>query len=241
MANLTFATVKIATKEDLNNVFIFSLFKKLATEKPFRFVNIILSKNREYVIVNYIPSLDFDIYDLVEEISKKYSCTFSTIGHSYGNMQLTTVEYIVVYKNGEVIFEEEYPYVVFEEEGEMDDEGGYPIDKEATKAIRNKLEADKKEWFPTLYQKSEHLNSDGENIVWRPSSEEVAEEPSEKLTEKEKCLLASMFEYLRLIGFVDVDGEEEHELDEDELEAKTAQKIQVIQDKILGKDYSSND
>ena len=31
MANLTFATVKIATKEDLNNVFIFSLFKKLAT------------------------------------------------------------------------------------------------------------------------------------------------------------------------------------------------------------------
>ena len=83
MANLTFATVKIATKEDLNNVFIFSLFKKLATEKPFRFVNIILSKNREYVIVNYIPSLDFDIYDLIEEISKRYSCTFSTIGHSY--------------------------------------------------------------------------------------------------------------------------------------------------------------
>ena len=29
-------------------------------------------------------------------------------------------------------------------------------------------------------------------------------------------------------------------LDEKELEAKTAQKIQVIQDKILGKDYSYN-
>lgn len=240
MANLTFATVKIATKEDLNNVFIFSLFKKLATEKSFRFVNIILSKNREYVIVNYIPSLDFDIYDLIEEISKRYSCTFSTIGHSYGNMQPTTVEYIVAYKNGEVIFEEEYPYVIFEEEGEMDDKGGYPIDKEATKAIRSKLEADKKEWFPTLYQKSEHLNSDGENIVWQPSSKEVAGKPSEKLTEEEKRLLASMFEYLRLIGFIDADGEEEHGLDEDELEAKTAQKIQVIQDKILGKDYSYN-
>lgn len=238
MANLTFATVKIATKEDLNNVFIFSLFKKLATEKPFRFVNIILSKNREYVIVNYIPSLDFDIYDLIEEISKRYSCTFSTIGHSYGNMQPTTVEYIVAHKNGEVIFEEEYPYVIFEEEGEMDDEGGYPIDKEATKAIRNKLEADKKEWFPTLYQKSEHLNSDGENIVWRPSSEEVAKEPSEKLTEKEKRLLSSMLEYLQTIGFVDVDGEEEDGLDEEELKAKTAQKIQVIQDKILGKGFN---
>ena len=241
MANLTFATVKIATKEDLNNVFIFSLFKKLATEKLFRFVNIILSKNREYVIVNYIPSLDFDIYDLIEEISKRYSCTFSTIGHSYGNMQPTTVEYIVAYKNGEVIFEEEYPYVIFEEEGEMDDEGGYPIDKEATKDIRNKLEADKKEWFPTLYQKSEHLNSVGENIVWWPSSEEVATEPSEKLTEKEKRLLSSMLEYLQIIGFVDVDGEEEDGLDEEELEARTTQRIQTIKDKILGKDYSSND
>ena len=241
MANLTFATVKIATKEDLNNVFIFSLFKKLATEKPFCFVNIILSKNREYVIVNYIPSLDFDIYDLIEEISKRYSCTFSTIGHSYGNMQPTTVEYIVAYKNGEVVFEGDYPYVIFEEEGEMDDEGGYPIDKEATKAIRNKLEADKKEWFPTLYQKSEHLDSDEENIVWHPSSKEVAEKPSEKLTEKEKDLLTSMFEYLRLIGFVDVDGEEEDGLDEEELEARTIQRIQTIKDKILGKDYSSND
>lgn len=240
MANLTFATIKIATKEDLNNVFIFSLFKKLAAEKPFRFESIILSKNREYVIVNYIPSLDFDIYDLIEEISKRYSCTFSTIGHSYGNMQLTTVEYIVAYKNGEVVFEGDYPLVIFDESGKMNDEGEYPIDKEATKAIRSKLEVDKKEWFPTFYQKSEHLDPDEENIVWRPSSEEVAEKPSEKLTEKEKDLLASMFEYLRLIGFVDADGEEEYELGEEELEAKTAQKIQVIQDKILGKDYSSN-
>lgn len=241
MANLTFVTIKIATKENLNNVFIFSLFKKLATEKPFRFVNIILSKNREYVIVNYIPSLDFDIYDLIEEISKRYSCTFSTIGHSYGNMQPTTVEYIVAYKNGEVVFEGDYPLVIFDESGKMNDEGEYPIDKEATKAIRNKLEADKKEWFPTLYQKSEHLNSDGENIVWRPSSEEVAKEPSEKLTEKEKRLLSSMLEYLQIIGFVDVDGEEEDGLDEEELEARTTQRIQTIKDKILGKDYSSND
>lgn len=50
-----------------------------------------------------------------------------------------------------------------------------------------------------------------------------------------------MFEYLRLIGFVDVDGEEEDGLDEEELEARTIQRIQTIKDKILGKDYSSND
>lgn len=241
MANLTSATIKIATKEDVNNVFVFSLLKKFAAEKPSRFESIILSKNREYVVVNYIPSLDFDIYDLIEEISKRYSCTFLTIGHSYGNMQQTTVEYIVAYKNGEVVFEGDYPLVVFDDDGEMDDNGGYPIDEEATKAIRNKLEADKKEWFPTFYQELEKFNSDEEDVVWQPSSEKVIKEPFEKLTEKEKCLLFSVFEYLRLIRFADADGEEEEGLGEEELEAKTAQKIQVIQDKLLGKDYSYYD
>ena len=46
MANLTSATIKIGTKENLNNVFVFSLFKKLATEKPSCCESIILSKNR---------------------------------------------------------------------------------------------------------------------------------------------------------------------------------------------------
>ena len=145
MANLTFATIKIATKENLNNVFVFSLFKKLATEKPSCFESIILSKNREYVIVNYIPSLNFDVFDIynsVEAISKRYSYTFSTI-HSYGNTQLTTVEHIVVYKNGEAIFKGDYPLTVFDKEGEVPDE-------KVAEAIRNRLEADKKEWFPTL-------------------------------------------------------------------------------------------
>ena len=233
MANLTFATIKIATKENLNNVFVFSLFKKLATEKPSCFESIILSKNREYMIVNYIPSLNFDVFDIynsVEAISKRYSYTFSTI-HSYGNTQLTTVEHIVVYKNGEAIFKGDYPLTVFDKEGEVPDE-------KVAEAIRNRLEADKKEWFPTCYQNLEPLNPDEEDIVWKPSSKEIAEKPSKELTEKEKRLLASMFEYLRLIGFSDVDGEEDEVLDEKELEAKTAQKIQIIQDKILGKDYS---
>lgn len=236
MATLTSATIKIATKENLNNVFIFSLFKKLATEKPSCFESIILSKNREYVIVNYIPSLNFDvfdIYDSVKAISNRYPYTFSTI-HSYGNTQLTTVEHIVVYKNGEEIFKEDYPLAVFDNEGEMPDE-------EVAEAIRNRLEADKKEWFPTFYQNSESLNSDDEDIVWKPSSKEIVEKPSKDLTEKEKRLLFSMFEYLRLIRFADVDGEEDEALDEKELEAKTAQKIQVIQDKLLGKDYSYYD
>ena len=149
-------------------------------------------------------------------------------------MQSSTVEHIVVYKNGETVFKEDYPLIVFDNEGEMPD-------GKVAEAIRNRLEADKKEWFPTFYQNSESLNSDDEDIVWKPSSKEIAEKPSKELTEKEKRLLASMFEYLRLIGFSDVDGEEDEMLDEKELEAKTAQKIQVIQDKLLGKDYSYYD
>lgn len=232
MATLTSVTIKIATKENVNNVFIFSLLKKMATEKPFYFESIVLSKNREYVIANCIPDFVLDVCDLIKEISAKYPCTFSTFHiHSFENVQPITVEFIIVYKNGEAIFKGDYPFTVFDKDGEI------PSEK-IVEAIRNRLEADKKEWFPTFYQNSESLNSDDEDIVWKPSSKEIVEKSSEKLTEKEKRLLASMFEYLRLIGFSDVDGEEDEVLDEKELEVKTAQKIQVIQDKILGKGYS---
>lgn len=241
MANRTFATIKIATKEEVDNAFIVNFLKSMDYTKISPIEEFIWDENEDFIIIHYGPSLNFDAYDLVEEMSKEYPYTFSTIGHSYGNMQPTTVEYIVVYKDGEVIFEGKYPLVVFDEEGEIDDDGGYPIDEEATKTIQNKLETDKKEWFPTCYQSLEPLNPDEEDIVWKPSSKEVAEKSSEKLTEKEKDLLASMFEYLKLIGFVDVDGEEDEVLDEKELEVKTAQKIQVIQDKILGKGYSYYD
>lgn len=235
MATLTSATIKIATKENVNNVFIFSLLKKMATEKPFYFESIVLSKNREYVIANCIPDFVLDVCDLIKEISAKYPCTFSTFHiHSFGNTQPITIEFIIVYKNGEAIFKGDYPFTVFDKDGER------PSEK-TVEAIRNRLEADKKEWFPTCYQSLKPLNPDEEDIVWKPSSKEVTEKSSEKLTEKEKHLLASMFEYLRLIGFSDVDGEEDEVLDEKELEAKTAQKIQVIQDKLLGKNYSYYD
>ena len=235
MATLTSVTIKIATKENVNNVFIFSLLKKMATEKPFYFESIVLSKNREYVIANCIPDFVLDVCDLIKEISAKYPCTFSTFHiHSFGNTQPITIECIIVYKNGEAIFKGNYPFTVFDKDGEI------PSEK-IVEAIRNRLEADKKEWFPTCYKSLEPLNLDEEDVVWKPSSKEIVEKSSEKLTEKEKRLLASMFEYLRLIGFSDVDGEEDEVLDEKELEVKTAQKIQVIQDKILGKGYSYYD
>lgn len=234
MANRTFATIKIATKEKVDNAFIVDFLKGMDYTKISPIEEFIWEENKDFIVIHYGPSLNFDVYDLVEEMSKEYPYTFSTIGHSCGNMQPTIVEYIVVYKNGEAIFEGKYPLVVFDEEGEMSDE-------KATEAIRNKLEADKKEWFPTCYKSLEPLNLDEEDVVWKPSSKEIVEKSSEKLTEKEKRLLASMFEYLRLIGFSDVDGEEDEVLDEKELEVKTAQKIQVIQDKILGKGYSYYD
>lgn len=160
-------------------------------------------------------------------MSKEYPYTFSTIGHSYENMQPKTVEYIVVYKDGEVIFEEKYPLVVFEGEGEMNDDGSCPIDEEATKTIQNKLEADKKEWFPTFYQS--------------PDKQELEKEEITKLTEKEKQLLSSAIEYLCLTGFCDFGGEEGYEeLSEEEFEKRSAKKLKIIHDKILGKDYSYN-
>lgn len=228
MANRTFATIKIATKEEVDNAFIVDFLKGMDYTKISPIEEFVWEENKDFIVIHYGPSLNFDVYDLVEEMSKEYPYTFSTIGHSCGNMQPKTVEYIVVYKDGEVIFEEKYPLVVFEGEGEMNDDGSCPIDKEATKAIQNKLEADKKEWFPTFYQSSDKQE---------PEKEEIT-----KLTEKEKRLLYSAIEYLCLTGFCDFDGEERYEeLDEKEFEKRSAQKLKVIQDKILGKDYSYYD
>ena len=96
-----------------------------------------------------------------------------------------------------------------------------------TKTIQNKLEADKKEWFPTFYQSSDKQE---------PEKEEIT-----KLTEKEKQLLSSAIEYLCLTGFCDFGGEEGYEeLSEEEFEKRSAKKLKIIHDKILGKDYSYN-
>lgn len=218
MANRTFATIKIATKEEVDNTFIIDFFNDVCSKMTSLIKGYMWDEDRNFVIVDYTPSLNFDIYDLVEEMSKEYPYTFSTIGHSCADMQPKTVEYIVVYKDGEVIFEEKYPLVVFEDEGEMNDDGGYPIDEEATKIVRKKLEVDKKEWFPTFYEKIT------------------------KLTEKEKRLLSSAIEYLCLTGFCDFDGEEGYEeLNEKEFEKRSAKKLKVIHDKILGKNYSYYD
>lgn len=149
MASITYATITISTKEAGDNTFIYDWFSNLG-DKANAIRSISLLEDKMSVIVDYTPLWDFDVYDLVESLSKEFSNTFVTLGHCYGNMQLTTTEYIVVYKDGEIIFEEDYPLLVFEEDGEMDDDGGYPIDQEATKLIQEKFEKDKKEWFASL-------------------------------------------------------------------------------------------
>ena len=149
MASITFATITISTKEAGDNTFIYDWFSNLG-DKAHAIRSVSLLEDKMSVIVDYAPLWDFDVYDLVESLSKEFSNTFVTLGHCYSNMQLTTTEYIVVYKDGEIIFDECYPLVVFEEDGEMDDDGGYPIDEEATKLIQEKFEKDKKEWFTSL-------------------------------------------------------------------------------------------
>lgn len=217
MASLTFATIKIATKEEMDNTFVIDFFRSINPEKTSYIRGYEFPEERDYVIINYTPSFNFDIYDLVEELSKHFPHTFSTIGHSYGNMQPTTVEYIVVYKNGEIIFEGDYPLVVFDESGKMNDEGEYPIDKEATKAILDKLEVDKKECFPTFYEKIE------------------------KLTEKEKRLLYSAIKFLCLTGYCDFDDEDCEEMNGKELKKRSAVRLKIILTKILGKGCSCYD
>ena len=60
------------------------------------------------------------------------------------------------------------------------------------------------------------------------------------LTDSEKELLSSMLDYLIISGFCDFSIDSE-ELTEEELEKQSAEKILKIKEKILGKDYSSND
>ena len=60
------------------------------------------------------------------------------------------------------------------------------------------------------------------------------------LTDSEKELLSSMLDYLISSGFCDLSIDYE-ELTEEELEKQSAEKILKIKEKILGKDYSSND
>ena len=60
------------------------------------------------------------------------------------------------------------------------------------------------------------------------------------LTDSEKELLSSMLDYLIISGFCDFSIDYE-ELTEEELEKQSAEKILKIKEKLLGKDYSSND
>ena len=60
------------------------------------------------------------------------------------------------------------------------------------------------------------------------------------LTDSEKELLSSMLDYLIISGFCDFSIDYE-ELTEEELEKQSAEKILKIKEKILGKDYSSNE
>ena len=60
------------------------------------------------------------------------------------------------------------------------------------------------------------------------------------LTDSEKELLSSMLDYLIISGFCDFSIDYQ-ELTEEELKKQSAEKILKIKEKILGKDYSSND
>jgi len=148
MASIRFGNIEITAQENKDNTFIFEWFKNLNSEITENFNDITLSGDKTTVVIDYYPTRVCDIYSLLSELSKSYPDEiFATIGYYYSNMENIEEKYIVVYKNGETIFDNDYSFY-----------------KGNVEVIQEKLEADKKQWFTT----KENNEVTGEKIVWRP-------------------------------------------------------------------------
>lgn len=171
MSNYTFATIKIATQESVDNTFILDWFRKLSKKETLAIQQIQLSHDKTHIDVHYIPVQNFDIDKILVNLSKEFSNTFVTIGHLYSNMQFTTVEYLVVFKNGDIIVDEKYPHAIIDEENRYDEDGLPNFDEEKSKEAINKLNKAKSKWF-TTFDSSINYDSEGyvvPGIVWFPN------------------------------------------------------------------------
>ena len=187
MSNYTFATIKIATQEFVDNTFILDWFKQLSKEETLAIRQIQLSHDKTHIAVHYSPVTSFDIDKILVNLSKEFSNTFVTIGHLYSNMQFTTIEYLVVFRNGEIIVDEKYPHAIIDEENRYDEDGLPNFDEEKSKEAQENLKKAKTEWFKTFDSSIEDYVAP--EIVWFPNgnpskAKEEVEQKEVKATKK---------------------------------------------------------
>lgn len=191
MSNYTFATIKIATQEFVDNTFILDWFKQLSKEETLAIKQIQLSYDKTHIDVHYSPVTSFDIDEILVKLSQDFPNTFVTIGHLYNNMQFTTIEYLVVFRNGEIIVDEKYPHAIIDEENRYDEDGLPNFDEEKSKEAISKLNKAKSQWF-TTFDSSIDCDSEGyltPKIIWFPNgkpakAKEEVEQEEVKATKK---------------------------------------------------------
>ena len=169
MSNYTSAEITISTKEPVDNTFVLDWFKNLPKEKTLAIESIQLSNDKTHVDMYYYPAYSFDIDSMLAKMSEEFPNTFVTIGHMYSNMDPFTKEYLVVFKNGEIMVDEVYPHAVLDENNPWDEYGIFNYDEEKSEIAIQKLNQAKDKWFTTF--DSTIRETEPLQIVWSPERE----------------------------------------------------------------------
>lgn len=169
MSNYTSAEITITTKEPVDNTFILEWFKNLPKKETSAIESIQLSNDKTHIDIYYYPTYSFDIDEMLARMSKEFPNTFVTIGHMYSNMDPFTKEYLVVFKDGEIIVDEIYPHAVIDENDPFDEYGIFNYDEEKSEIAIQKLNRAKAKWFTTF--DSTIRETEPVQIVWSPERE----------------------------------------------------------------------
>ena len=161
MSTYTRSEITIATKEAVDNTFILKWFQNLPEDQQADIRNVILSDDKTHVDVCYHPALEMD--ELLANLSKEVSYTLVTVSHNYSNMSPFTVEYLTVFKNGDIIIDEALPYAVIDENNPFDDEGCPNFDQEASQEAFQHVKTVKAKWFTTF-----DINKEEDEVILTP-------------------------------------------------------------------------
>ena len=161
MSTYTRSEITIATKEAVNNTFISRWFQNIPKDQQASIRKVVLSNDKTHVDICYHPALE--INELLASLSKEVSYTLVTVGHNYSNMSPFTVEYLTVFKNGDIIIDKALPYAVIDENNPFDDEGCPNFDQEASQKAFQHVKAVKAKWFTTF-----DINKEEDEVILTP-------------------------------------------------------------------------